>query len=466
MSANKYDLIVIGSGPGGYVGAIKAAQNGLKVAIVEKRTEGHLGGTCLNVGCIPTKALLASAKTFDKLKHADTYGFTTGKIEYDWSKVMGRKDKIVDQQRKGLQFLMKKNKIDVHLGHGRFKSKTTVEVSTKEGTKTLLEAKNIMIATGSDVKELPFAKSNNKNILNSDHILSVGSVPESLAVIGGGVVGTEFASLFGRMGSKVVIIEMADQILPTEDFECAKEMVKHLKKQNVSVEAATKLTGIKDNGDHCVVSVEGKEDRKFSKVLMSIGRAPVTADLGLEAVGISTERGGFLKVDENYRTAVANIFAIGDVIPTPALAHTASAEAIYAADFASGLKPQALNYDANPSALYCWPEIASIGKTEQALKADGVDYKVSKFPFAPMAKAKIEGADFGFVKLIFDPKHGEILGAHIIGATATEMIAELSLGKVLETTIDEIGHTIHPHPTLSETIMEAAHGAHGKAIHM
>ena len=464
MSANKYDLVVIGSGPGGYVGAIKAAQNGLKVAIVEKRP--FLGGTCLNVGCIPTKALLASAKTFDKLKHADEYGFSTGKVEFDWDKIMNRKSKIVDQQRKGLQFLMKKNKIDTHYGHGRFKGKNTVEVTAEDGSKTLLESTNIMIATGSDVRELPFAPSNGQNILNSDHILSIDHVPESLAVIGGGVVGTEFASLFGRMGSKVTIIEMADQILPTEDFECVKEVVKMLKKQNVSVEASTKLSGVKDNGDSCIVSVEGKEDRKFSKVLMSIGRAPVTSDLGLETIGITAERGGYIKVDDNFRTSVANIFAIGDVIMTPALAHTASAEALYCADFISGLNPQAINYDANPSAIYSWPEVASIGKNEQTLKAEGVDYKVSKFPFAPMAKAKIEGADFGFVKLIFDPKYGEILGAHIIGASATEMIAELSLGKVLETTIDEIGNTIHPHPTLSETIMEAAHGAHGKAIHM
>ena len=230
------------------------------------------------------------------------------------------------------------------------KLRRRLKLPLKVAQRLFLEAKNIMIATGSDVRELPFAKSNGKNIVNSDHVLSIEEVPESMAVIGGGVVGTEFASLFGRMGSKVVIIEMADQILPTEDFECVKEMVKQLKKQNVSVESSTKLTGVKDNGDHCVVSVEGKEDRKFSKVLMSIGRAPVTGDLGLEAVGLSTERGGFLKVDENYRTAVANIFAIGDVIPTPALAHTASAEALYAADFISGLKPQAINYDANPSA--------------------------------------------------------------------------------------------------------------------
>lgn len=459
-----YDLVVIGAGPGGEVGAIKAAKLGLKVALIEKRQ--HLGGTCLNVGCIPTKALLASAKTWDKLKHAEEMGFQTGDISFDWSKIMARKDKIVDQQRKGLKFLMKKNKIDVFEGHGRLSSSTQVEITSSSGEKKTITCKNILLATGSRVKELPFAKSNGENILNSDHILSIDHIPASLAVIGGGVVGTEFASLFARMGTKVSIIELLPQILPSEDGEVIKEMTRQLKKQKISVDTATKLKSLKDDGKKVTVSCEGKDDQSFDKVLLSIGREPVTDDLGLANVGISPEKGGFIKVDEYYRTSVANIFAIGDIISTPALAHTASAEAHLAAEVIAGHKPQTINYDANPNAIYTYPEVASIGYTEEVCKEKGVDYKVGKFPFAPMAKSKIEDATMGFVKIIFEPKYREILGVHIIGATATELIAEFALGKVLETTVDEIAMTIHPHPTISETIMEAAHDAMGGAIHM
>lgn len=459
-----YDLIVIGAGPGGEVGAIRAAQLGLSVALVEKRA--HLGGTCLNVGCIPTKALLASAKTWSKLQQAPDLGFTTGKIAYDWSKIMDRKDKIVDQQRKGLRFLMKKNKIDVFEGHARLAGRSSVTVTDNDGKAQTLSTKNVLLATGSRVKELPFAQSNGKNIQTSDHILSIDHVPDSLAVIGGGVVGTEFASLFARMGSKVTIIELFPQILPTEDGEVVKEMVRNLKKQKITIDTATKLTKLNDKGKKVVVSCEGKDDREFDKVLLSIGREPVTNDLGLDKVGLKTEQGGFIKVDEHYKTAVPNIYAIGDIIATPALAHTASAEAHHAVEVIAGHTPQVINYDANPNAIYTYPEVASIGYTEEVCKEKGLDYKIGKFPFAPMAKAKIEDAGVGFVKIIFEPKYREILGVHIVGAMATELIAEFALGKVLETTVDEIGMTIHPHPTLSETVMEAAHAAMGGAIHM
>ena len=459
-----YDLIVIGAGPGGEVGAIRAAQLGLSVALVEKRK--HLGGTCLNVGCIPTKALLASAKTWTKLQQAPDLGFTTGEIAFDWSKIMGRKDKIVDQQRKGLRFLMKKNKIDVIEGHARLTGRTTVAVTGEDGKSQTLNTKNVLLATGSRVKELPFAQSNGKNILTSDHVLFIDHVPKKLAVVGGGVVGTEFASLFARMGSEVTIIELFPQILPTEDGEVVKEMVRNLKKQKIKIDTATKLSKLNDNGKKVVVSCEGKEDREFDKVLLSIGREPVTDDLGLDKVGLKTEKGGFLKVDDHYKTAVPNIFAIGDIIPTPALAHTASAEAHHAVEVIAGHHPQVINYDANPNAIYTYPEVASIGYTEEVCKEKGLDYKIGKFPFTPMAKAKIEDAAVGFVKIIFEPKYREILGVHIIGAMATEMIAEFALGKILETTVDEIAMTIHPHPTMSETIMEAAHDAMGGAIHM
>ena len=462
--STSFDLVVIGSGPGGEVGALKAAQMGLKVALVEKAE--HLGGTCLNWGCIPTKALLHAAKTWDKLQHLEEQGFSIGKPAFDWKRILERKEKIVDQQRKGLRFLMKKNNITTYEGHGRLESKTTVSVTDKAGKQTVLQTKFVLLATGSRIKELPFARSNGKNILNSDHILSIDHIPKTLAVVGGGVVGTEFASLFGRMGSQVVIIEMAPQILPTEDSECVKEVERTLKKQNVVIETGSKLLGVVDDGKRVKLSVEGKEDRFFDKVLLSIGRDAVTDDVGLGKVGLSTERGGFIKVDEHYRTQVPHIFAIGDIIATPALAHTASAEAYHAVEVMAGHQPPLINYAANPSAIYCYPEVASIGITEDKAKADKIPYQVAKFPFAPMAKAKIEDATIGFVKIVYEPKYREILGVHIVGATATEMIAEFALGKVLETTIDEIGHTIHPHPTISETVMEAAHVALGGAIHL
>lgn len=464
MSTSSFDLVVIGSGPGGEVGAIKAAQMGLKVALIEKAE--HLGGTCLNWGCIPTKALLHSAKTWDKLKTMEEQGFEIGTPKYNWNKILERKDKIVDQQRKGLRFLMKKNKIEVFEGHGRLTSKTGVSITAKDGKVTNIETKSVMLATGSRVKELPFAKSNGKNIMNSDHILFIDHVPKSLAVVGGGVVGTEFASCFARMGSEVTIIEFLPQILPSEDGECVKEMERNLKKQGITLDTGTSLKSLTDDGKKVKVVCEGKEDRYFDKVLLSVGREPVTEDVGLDKVGIKTEKGGFIKVDEHYRTSVPNIFAIGDIIPTPALAHTASAEAYHAAEIIAGHKAPLINYSANPNAIYTYPEIASIGLTEEKCKDQKLEYLVAKFPFAPMPKAKIEDATVGFVKIIYEPKYREILGVHIVGATATEMISEFALGKVLETTVDEIGHTIHPHPTLSETIAEAAHVALGGAIHM
>ncbi len=457
-----FDLVVIGSGPGGEVGAIRAAQLGLKVGLIEK--EPHLGGTCLNWGCIPTKALLESAKTFDKLQHLAELGFSTGEIAYDWQKILGRKESIVDQQRKGLRFLMKKNKIEVFEGHGRILNSTKVSVTAKDGKITDLETKKILLATGSKVRELPFAVADGKKIYNSDHILSVGKVPKSMAVIGGGVVGTEFASLFGRFGCSVTIFEVGPQILPSEDDEVVKDLIRSLKKQNITIEAGVKVKSIVASADKVTVATEDNKSQNFEIVLVSVGREPVTSDVGLEKVGIKTDR-GFITVNEHYQTSVPGIFAIGDIIPTPALAHTASAEAIHAVEHMAEHHPPVINYDANPNAIYCYPEVASIGKTEQALKAKNIEYKVAKFPFAPMAKAKIENATEGFVKILYEPKFKEILGVHILGARATEMIAEFCLGKILETTLDEIGYTIHPHPTLSETIMEAAHAGMGGAIH-
>ncbi len=460
---NQYDLIVIGAGPGGEVGAIRASQLGLKTALVEKNV--HLGGTCLNVGCIPTKALLHSAAVYDKLKHAEEDGFTVGKFSFDWAKIMTRKEKIVDQQRKGLLYLMKKNKVDVYHGTGKFKSATEIDVQGADGKNQTLKSKFVLLATGSKVREISGMASNRKNILTSDSILFIDHVPESLAVIGGGVVGVEFASLFARFGSKVTVIEMAPQILPSEDEETVSELVKNLKKQNIEFETNTKVKSLEDKKDHVLLTTEGGQPRKFSKVLMSIGREPVTDLLDCDKVGIKTEK-GFVKVDSHYKTNVQNIFAIGDIIATPALAHTASAEAIHAVEVMAGHHPQVIDYLNNPNAVYTYPEIASVGYTEKKLKELHMDYKSIKFPFSPLAKAKIEGMTEGFIKILYGTKYRELLGVHIVHGKATEMIAEFVLGKVLETTIDEIGIAIHPHPTLSETIMETAHAALGGAIHL
>ena len=464
----KYDLVVIGSGPGGEVGAIRAAQLGLKTALVEK--DAHLGGTCLNWGCIPTKALLESAKNWVKFQHAEDLGFNIGKAKFDWQRIMARKQSVVDAQRKGLRFLMKKNKIDTFEGFGRLKDQNTVTVTTNEQDTTSkkvteLSTKNILLATGSHIRDLPFAKPDGDAIINSDQILSLTKVPKSLCIVGGGVVGTEFASLYGRFGCDVTIVEMAKQILPSEDPECVKELIKDLKKQNITIETGVKITGIKSKGKEAIVELEGQKPKTFEKVLVAIGRAPSTQDIGLDKVGISTD-GGFVPVDDHYRTKVANIFAIGDVIATPMLAHTASAEAMHAVEIMADHTPPLLNYEANPNSIYTYPEIASIGQTVEGLEKANVDFKVAKFPFAPNAKAKIEGGAMGFIKLLYEPQFKEILGVHIVGARATELIAEFALGKVLETTIDEIGHTIHPHPTISETVMEVAHAAIGGAIHM
>jgi dihydrolipoamide dehydrogenase len=464
MTQASYELIVIGAGPGGYVGAIRAAQLGMKVALIEKFE--HLGGTCLNVGCIPTKALLESSKIWTKLNHVEELGFEIGgKPKFKWDKIMGRKNGIVDSQRKGLLFLMKKNKIDVFKGHGQFVDQKTIACTDADGKKMTLKTQFTLIATGSRVRELPFAKSNGKTILTSDTVLFIDHIPKTMCVVGGGVVGMEFACMFAGFGTEVTVVEMAPQVLPYEDAEAVGEAVKAFKKLGIKIETSSKLTKVEDKGDHCLVGVEGVAERKFDRVLMSIGREPVTDKLGLENIGLTTDR-GFIRVDSHYQTSIPNIFAIGDVINTPALAHTASAEAIHAAEVMAGKGPHPIDYEANPSAVYTFPEIASIGKTEEALKKANIEYKVAKFPFAPMAKARIEDATQGFVKILYDPKYRELLGVHIIGAKATEMIGEFVLGKVLETTVDEIAHAIHPHPTISETIMETAHVAMGGAIHL
>lgn len=467
MAEKKYDLIVIGSGPGGEVGAIRAAQLGLKVALVEKNQQQHLGGTCLNVGCIPTKALIESGKTWLKLAKLDQLGFSVTEPTYNWEKILQRKESIVNAQRKGLKFLMKKNNIDVYWGVGSFSDANHVLVASGDGKNTqTLATKNVLLATGSRVREIPFAPSNEKNILSSDSILFLDHIPKTMAVVGGGVVGMEFASLFSHFGTKVTVIEMMNQVLPFEDEECVQELVKQVRKYGVKIETETRLTGVKDLGNFCELSVEGKESRNFDKVLIAIGREPVLEELNLDKLGVRRDEKGFVQVDSHYQTSVPGVFAIGDILNSPALAHTASAEAKHAVEVIAGHTPPLINYETNPSAIYTYPEIASIGLTESQLKTKNTPYSVAKFPFAPLAKAKIENIQEGFIKILYDPKYKELLGVHIIGAKATELISEFVLGKLLETTVDEIGLAIHPHPTISETIMEAAHIADGGAIHL
>lgn len=470
MSTN-FDLIVVGSGPAGYVGAIHAAQNGLKVGLVEKNAT--LGGTCLNIGCIPTKALLFSAMQYDKAKKLGNYGVVIrganepGAISLDFAAVNKRKADIVKQITNGVAFLVKKNKVEVLRGFGRLQDSQTVEVTDDAGGKKSYTAKSILLATGSRVRSLPHIVIDGKDVISSDHALFLEKVPETMAVIGGGVIGCEMASCYGRFGTKVTIFELAEQILPTEDTDCATELAKALKKQNCEVRTKVKVTSVTAKGGSVEIRVEGEpEPLIFEKTLVSIGRAPNTEDLGLEKLGLELER-GFIKVDlNNYRTKVPSVYAVGDIIATPQLAHTASAEAMVAVDAILEKAVHPINYATNPGVVYTYPEVASVGLNEQTLINQGREYKVGKFPFLPMGKAKIDDSTEGFVKILIDPKYGEVLGVHIVNAKGSEMISGMALGINLEMTIEDLARTIHPHPTLSEVIMEAAHAAMGHAIHM
>ncbi|MDD9950738.1 MAG: dihydrolipoyl dehydrogenase, partial [Zetaproteobacteria bacterium] len=446
------------------VGAIRAAHLGLKVVLIENRP--HLGGTCLNVGCIPTKALIESAKTWSKLKQLDHLGFKADKIAFQWDKILQRKGKIVDAQRKGLRFLMKKNKITVLEGTAEFVSPTEIKLTTGKDKGTQISAQNTLIATGSKVRNFPLAQVNGKTIHTSDTIMDLPAIPKRIAIIGGGVIGMEFASLFCQFGSAVSVYEMASQVVPFEDPECAQELVRYLKKDGVQVHTGVKVSQIEEKKQSVVVSLEGGNSAEFDILLLSTGRVPVTEGMQLEKIGVQVNPQGFIGVDSFYRTNRPNIFAIGDCINTPALAHTASAEAKLAVEVLTGKPRNPINYRFNPSAIYTYPEIASIGAGEAELQEEQVPYQVAKFPFAPMAKAKIEEATTGFIKIFYHTQSHELLGVHIVGAKATELISEFVLGAQLETTIDEIGHAIHPHPTIAETIMEAGHMVDGQAIHM
>lgn len=460
-----YDLVVLGSGPGGYVAAIRAGQLGMKVACVEK--DPKFGGTCLHRGCIPTKALLHSASLLDEVRRAGDFGVETADPRLDMLKVHSHKRKVVEKNAKGIEFLFKKNKVEGVHGFGKIAGPNAIEVALAEGGTRRLSTRNILIATGSVVREIGVAPSDGERVLTSDHLLELERVPASLVVLGAGAVGTEFASIFHSFGSEVTLVEMLPRVLPIEDEEVSKELARLLKKRGIKVLTSTTLKSVErtEGGVRCHLA-EGEKERAIEAemLLVAVGRAPVTEGIGLETVGLATER-GYVPVDQLMRTQVPGIWAIGDAVNTPWLAHIASAEGIVAAEAMAGLPARPLNYDRTPSCTYCEPEVASVGLTEAEARKRGHDVATGKFAFTALGKAAILGKPEGFVKVVRDRKYDELLGVHILGAHATDLIAEACVALQVEATTEELFRTIHAHPTLSEAVMEAAHAATGHAIH-
>ena len=461
-----FDLIVIGSGPGGYVAAIRAAQLGLKVAVVERES---LGGICLNWGCIPTKALLKSAQVFEYINHAKDYGITIGQPQANFADMVKRSRDVASKMSKGVNFLMDKNKITVIKGEGKLTPSKKVAV-TAEGKTQEYTAKNIIIATGARARQLPNLPVDGVKIIEYRKAMSLPTQPKSMVVVGSGAIGMEFAYFYNAIGTKVTVVEYLDAVLPREDEEVSKEITKVFKKSGITIVTGAAVQDVDTKGAGCKVRVINNKTKKeefieCDVVLSAAGISPNTENIGLEALGIKTEK-GFINVDKFYQTNVANIFAIGDVIPTQALAHVASAEGITCVEKIAGHHPQPIDYNNIPACTYCSPEVASVGYTEAQAKEKGYQIKVGKFPFSASGKASAAGANAGFVKLIFDAKYGEILGAHMVGYNVTEMIAEIVAARKLETTGMELVKTVHPHPTMSEAVMEAAAAAYGEVIHL
>lgn len=460
-----YDLIVIGSGPGGYVTAIRASQLGFKTAIVERES---LGGICLNWGCIPTKALLKSAQVFEYINHAADYGIITAEAKADFEAVVKRSRGVADGMSKGVQFLMKKNKIDVIMGTGKVKPGNKVEVKGADGSQKELSAKNIVIATGARSRELPNLKQDGKKIIGYRQAMVLPQLPKSMVVVGSGAIGVEFAYFYATMGTKVTIVEFMENIVPVEDEDVSKQLLRSLKKTGIEIMTSSSVESVDTSGEGCKVQVKtanGMQTIECDIVLSAAGVVANIENIGLEEVGIKTDKGKIV-VDEYYNTSVKGYYAIGDVVPGQALAHVASAEGILCVEKLAGMHVEPLDYNNIPGCTYCSPEIASVGYTEKAAKAAGYELKIGKFPFSASGKASAAGAKDGFVKLIFDAKYGELLGAHMIGANVTEMIAEIVVARKLETTGHEMIKSVHPHPTMSEAIMEAAADAYGEVIHL
>jgi dihydrolipoamide dehydrogenase len=460
-----YDIIIIGSGPGGYVAAIRAAQLGLKVAIVERES---LGGICLNWGCIPTKALLKSANVFEYITHAADYGINVQGSEVDFSAIIKRSRGVADGMSKGVQFLMKKNKIEVIMGTGKIKKGGKVEVLGADGSTKEYTAKNIILATGGRSRELPNLKQDGKKVIGYRQAMVLAEQPKSMVVVGSGAIGVEFAYFYNAIGTKVTIVEYLDNIVPVEDEDISKQLLRSFKKSGISIMTGTNVESVDTSGKTCKVHVKtavGTEVIECDVVLSAVGYSPNLENLGLEEVGIIVDKGR-VQVDDFYKTNIEGVYAIGDIVKGQALAHVASAEGIICVEKIAGHHPEPLNYNNIPGCTYCSPEIASVGYTEKAAKEAGYEIKVGKFPFSASGKASAAGAKDGFVKVIFDAKYGEFLGAHMIGTNVTEMIAEVVVARKLETTGMDIVKTVHPHPTMSEAIMEAAADAYGEVIHL
>jgi dihydrolipoamide dehydrogenase len=458
-------LIVLGSGPGGYVAAIRASQLGLKTAIVEAE---ELGGICLNWGCIPTKALLKSAQVFEYISHASDYGIQVNGAEADFGAMVKRSRSVADGMSKGVQFLMKKNKIEILSGWGKIQPGKKVEVADKDGKKTVYAADHIIIATGARARELPTLKIDNEKVIGYRKAMTLEKQPKSMVVVGSGAIGVEFAYFYNSIGTKVTIVEFMDRIVPVEDEEVSKALEKIYKKSGITVMTSSEVTKVDTKGAGCKVTVKtakGEEVLECEVVLSAAGVLSNLENIGLEEVGILVDKGK-IQVNDYYQTNMPGYYAIGDVVPGPALAHVASAEGIICVEKIAGHHPEALDYGNIPGCTYCSPEIASVGMTEAKAKAAGYEVRIGKFPFSASGKASAAGAKDGFVKLVFDKKYGEILGAHLIGANVTEMIAEIVAIRKLETTGHELIKTVHPHPTMSEAIMEAAAAAYDEVIHL
>ncbi len=462
----KYDIIILGSGPGGYVTAIRASQLGFKVAVVEKE---NLGGICLNWGCIPTKALLKSAQVFDYLKHATDYGLTiSGEVDKDFNAVIGRSRGVADGMSKGVQFLMKKNKIEVIDGFGKVKPGKKVDVTDKDGKVTEISADHIIIATGARSRELPNLPQDGKKVIGYRQAMTLPTQPKKMIVVGSGAIGVEFAHFYNSMGTEVTIVEFMPNIVPVEDEDVSKQFERSLKKSGITIMTNSSVEKVDTSGEGVKATVKtakGEEILEADILLSAVGIKSNIENIGLEETGIATDRDKIL-VNDFYQTNIPGYYAIGDVVPGQALAHVASAEGILCVEKIAGLHVEPLDYGNIPGCTYATPEIASVGMTEKKAKEAGYEIKVGKFPFSASGKAKAAGTPDGFVKVIFDAKYGEWLGCHMIGAGVTDMIAEAVVARKLETTGHEILKAVHPHPTMSEAVMEAVAAAYDEVIHL
>ena len=460
-----YDVIIIGSGPGGYVTAIRASQLGMKTAVVEKE---NLGGICLNWGCIPTKALLKSAQVFNYIQHAKDYGIKVNEGSVDFKGMVKRSREVAGKMSNGVQFLMKKNKIDVINGFGKIKAVGKVEVTDDKGNSKIVEGKHIIIATGARSRQLPNLPQDGKKIIGYREAMTLDKQPETMVVVGSGAIGSEFAYFYQSIVTKVTLVEYQPHILPLEDEEVSKQVARSFKKMGMNVMTSSSVEKVDTTGKKCKVTIKtkkGEEQVECDVVLSAVGIEANVKGIGLEEMGIAVSKEKIV-VNDYYETNIPGIYAIGDCIPGPALAHVASAEGITCVEKIAGLNPEPIDYNNIPACTYCIPEVASVGYTEKAAKEAGYEIKVGKFPFSASGKATAAGNTDGFIKLIFDAKYGELLGAHMVGLNVTEMIAECVAIRKLETTGHELIKTVHPHPTMSEAIMEAAAAAYGEVIHI